>query len=591
MNKYFLSITILFVLLLSSIPVNAASVPPEPNEDGIWVIDDAGLLIQSQFDSLNDKCNSIYLNTGTPIVILTIESYESQDAPDDWEMEEYARFAFDEYGIMDDRNEDKAILIFISELDRQFWIELGGGYLGEELDGYVQSIFDNEVRPWLAEDQWFEGLHAAVEGLRPILEEGEIIIPDFDWSDEIWVVDDANILSDDEEVELNMIINEIEFETSCPIIIITINSLAEKNASLISFNSYMDEVFDEYGVQDCGIVWGIMVEFSLWSDMYWYQITVSSGEQYNGDWDRFLRDQTWQMEDSLYYGQEYGMNEGSSLFEVTTDITQYSEKAINDDGFKIDEWLEINSIPILLVAMFLFIGIGLFIYSIPKKLKFRKRKDEALVKTAVINRAIMSNLSGGSSIRSEWNGVFGGMKDSEIKSFRQLDEKLRHEDVNISLEKYETELEIIKEIYNLRSSRSDIVTAFSIIISFPMAIMLVSSYSNSSTWMMEAQKIGTEDIFLGMFATVFIGCFVGPIAAIFFGMIDNGSRQLKKEMALILGLPLMKRRTRENYRDDNYDRFMWNYHGMSRSFRSSSGSTRSESRSSSGGGGGGGGNF
>jgi len=56
--------------------------------------------------------------------------------------------------------------------------------------------------------------------------------------------------------------------------------------------------------------------------------------------------------------------------------------------------------------MFLFIGIGLFIYSIPKKLKFRKRKDEALVKTAVINRAIMSNLSGGSSIRSEWNGVF-----------------------------------------------------------------------------------------------------------------------------------------------------------------------------------------
>ncbi|MBT6909498.1 MAG: hypothetical protein HOA31_06365, partial [Euryarchaeota archaeon] len=201
------------------------------------------------------------------------------------------------------------------------------------------------------------------------------------------------------------------------------------------------------------------------------------------------------------------------------------------------------------------------------------------------------NLSGGSSIRSEWNGVFGGMKDSEIKSFRQLDEKLRHEDVNISLEKYGTELEIIKEIYNLRSSRSDIVTAFSIIISFPMAIMLVSSYSNSSTWMMEAQKIGTEDIFLGMFATVFIGCFVGPIAAIFFGMIDNGSRQLKKEMALILGLPLMKRRTRENYRDDNYDRFMWNYHGMSRSFRSSSGSTRSESRSSSGGGGGGGGNF
>jgi hypothetical protein len=312
--------------------------------------------------------------------------------------------------------------------------------------------------------------------------------------------------------------------------------------------------------------------------MYWYQITVSSGEQYNGDWDRFLREQTWQMQDSLYYGQAFGMNEGSSLFEVTTDITQYSEKAINNDGFIIDEWLKINSIPILLVAIFLFIGIGLFIYSIPKKLKFRKRKEEAFLKTAVINRAIMSNLSGGSSIRSEWNGVFEGMKDSEIKSFRQLDEKLRHEDVNISLEKYGTELEIIKEIYNLRSSKSDIVTVFSIIISFPMAIMLVSSYfSSSSTWVMDAEKIGTERYISWDVCNGIYWLFYSTNSRMFFGgMINYGSERLKKEMALILGLPIMTRRSRDNYRDDNYDNFMWNYHGMSRSFRSSSGSTRSE---------------
>jgi len=272
------------------------------------------------------------------------------------------------------------------------------------------------------------------------------------------------------------------------------------------------------------------------------RLLLLTGDQYNGDWNRFLQHKIWQLQDRLVW---FGDTNQAFI-----DMVEYSEKAINDDGFKIDEWLEINSIPILLVAIFLFIGIGLFIYSIPKKLKFRKRKDEALVKTAVINRAIMSNLSGGSSIRSEWNGVFEGMKDSEIKSFRQLDEKLKHEDVNISLEKYGTELEIIKEIYNLRSSRSDIATAFSIIISFPMTIMLVLSYSSSSTLMMEAQKISTEHIFIGIFTTVFIGFFVGPIAAIFFGIINNGSGQLKKEMALILGLPLMKRRSRDNYRDD-----------------------------------------
>ena len=106
---------------------------------------------------------------------------------------------------------------------------------------------------------------------------------------------------------------------------------------------------------------GQEINLDPWSDIDWYQITVSSGEQYNGDWDRYLRDQPWKMQDSLYYGQEYGMNEGSSLFEVTIDITQYSEKAINDDGFEIKEWLKINLMPILLSSTLLFFGIGLFV--------------------------------------------------------------------------------------------------------------------------------------------------------------------------------------------------------------------------------------
>ena len=584
MNRGFFTVTILFIILLSSIPVNAANVPPKPTEEGIWVIDDAGLLVQGQLNYLNEKCNSIYLETGIPVVVLVIESYESQDAPDWWGMEEYARFAFDEYGINDDRNEDKAILIFMSELDRQFRIELGGGYLGEGLDDYVQSIFDNDVRPWLAEDLWFDGLDAAIEGLKPILEEGEIIIPDFDWSDEIWVVDDANILSDDEEVELNLIINEIELETSCPIIILTINSLAEKNASMISFNSYMDKVFDEYEVQDCGIIWGIMAEIDPWSDMYWYQITVLSGEQYNGDWDRFLRDQTWQMEDSLVYGQEYGMNEGSSLFEVTTDITQYSEKAINDDGFKIKEWLEKNSIPILLSSTLLFFGICMFIYSIPKKIKLNRRKDDALEKTAVVNRAIISNLAGNSNIISEWNGIFRNMKDKEIKSFRKLDKILKTEDVNISLEKYERELETIKEIYNLRTNKQDYITIFSMVLSLPIVIMLALSYGASSTWMMEAQQINFENIFMGLFITIFIGGFTIPFLFYpLFKLMDNGRKQLKEEMALILGLPFMTKQSKiydsDRHHNAHMHEYNWSYRNMilgGSTFRSSSGSTRSE---------------
>ena len=245
------------------------------------------------------------------------------------------------------------------------------------------------------------------------------------------------------------------------------------------------------------IIWGIMKELNLdpWSDIDWYQITVSSGEQYNGDWDRYLRDQTWQMEDSLYYGQ-MGYSEGRSLIQVTTDMTEYAEKAIKDDGFKVEEWMKINLLPILLSSTILFLGIGLFVYSLPNKFKFRRRKGEAFENTAIINRAIMSNLAGDSNARREWNGVFRNMKDSEIKSFRKLDKKLKTEQVNIGLEKYEMELKTIKEIYNLRTNKQDYITIFSMIISLGLVGILALSYGASSTWMMEAQVINFEDIFM-----------------------------------------------------------------------------------------------
>ena len=297
MNFRGMALVVLLLFVLAPMSVQAASVPPAPEDDGVWVIDAANVLSSSEFDSLNALCNDLYLETGRPILVLTIESFASQYA-DGWGEEEYANFAFDEYGIIDDAGQDKAILVFMSEDDRRFWTELGGGYAGENRDDYVQSVFDNEVRPFLGEDRWFDGLNAAVEGMRSILVEGEIIIPDFVWSDKNWIVDDGNILSSFDEPQLNSIINEIELETSCPIIILTINSLGEKNASTLSFDSYIDKVFDEYEMPDCGIIWGIMREKDPWSAEYWYEIVVSGGEQYNGNWDRYLQDQTWLMADS-----------------------------------------------------------------------------------------------------------------------------------------------------------------------------------------------------------------------------------------------------------------------------------------------------
>ena len=172
---------VLFLLLIAPASVQAASVPPAPTEDGVWVIDAANVLSPSEFDSLNTLCNDLYLETGRPIVVLTIESFGSQGAYD-WHEEEYAYFAFGEYGIMDDAGQDKAILVFMSEGDRRFWTELGGGYAGENRDAYVQSVFDNDVKPLLGDDLWYEGLLAAVNGMEPVLK-GE----GFNWISWMWM--------------------------------------------------------------------------------------------------------------------------------------------------------------------------------------------------------------------------------------------------------------------------------------------------------------------------------------------------------------------------------------------------------------------
>ena len=110
---------------------------------------------------------------------------------------------------------------------------------------------------------------------------------------------------------------------------------------------------------------------------------------------------------------------------------------------------------ISLLLIFTILGISVFISSIPKKLQFRKRKNEALENIALVNRAIMGNLAGDSSIRKNWNGKFSDMKDSEIKSFRKLDTELNNQDIEISQEKYEEELSIIKEIYELKTTKSN----------------------------------------------------------------------------------------------------------------------------------------
>jgi len=590
MKRIGLSLAVLLIIIATS-NVQAAEVPPAPDEEGVWVIDSAQVLSSSEFDILNNKCNEIYLESGKPIVILTIESYQEQGA-EGWDEEQYARFAFDEYGINDDNNDNKAILIFMSEQDRQFRIELGGGYAGE-WNWYVQEVFDYDVRPYLSENMWYEGLRAAVEGMDSLANQGEITFPSWekvsDDSSANWIIDEAGLIVDVDENDINLRINDIERDTNCSILIVTIDGLSGKNASFIGGYEYADRAFENYNLNECDILWIITKEYDAWDTMYyWWDINTKIGPQFGEDWRMYIDSK----QSEIYEELEWGGGEVDDF--LLHEIVDYSEKAILNDGFDMDEWIEINLYIILLLPLLILLSIGMFARTIPKKIKFRKKKDMAFENIALINRAIMGNLAGNSSIRKNWNGKFDGMSDSEIKSFRQLDDVLLQEDKEISLEKYDNELRMINEVYQLRTNVSDYFSLILLILTIPIIVTLLIGYDHSY-WGMEASKITFGEFFFGIGISVFILLFIIPFIGIPLGVIINGGGRLKKEMSLILGIPIMHSKSfttmGDTHQMDHYDHYNWSYRVMSSrrgSFRTSSGSTRSERASSSGGGGSGG---
>ena len=590
MKRIGLSLAVLLIIIATS-NVQAADVPPAPDEEGVWVIDSAQVLSSSEFDILNNKCNEIYLESGKPIVILTIESYQEQGA-EGWDEERYARFAFDEYGINDDNNDNKAILIFLSQQDRQFRIELGGGYAGE-WDWYVQEVFDYDVRPYLSENMWYDGLRAAVEGMDSLANQGEITFPNWekvsDDSSANWIIDEAGLIVDVDENDINLRINNIERNTNCSILIVTIDGLNGKNASFIGGYEYADRAFENYNLNECDILWIITKEYDAWDTMYyWWDINTKIGPQFGEDWRMYIDSK----QSEIYEELEWGGGEVDDF--LLHEIVDYSEKAILNDGFDMDEWIEINLYIILLLPLLILLSIGMFARTIPKKIKFRKKKDMAFENIALINRAIMGNLAGNSSIRKNWNGKFDGMSDSEIKSFRQLDDVLLQEDKEISLEKYDNELRMINEVYQLRTNVSDYFSVILLILTIPIIVTLLIGYDHSY-WGMEASKITFGEFFFGIGISVFILLFIIPFIGIPLGVIINGGGRLKKEMSLILGIPIMHSKSfttmGDTHQMDHYDHYNWSYRVMSSrrgSFRTSSGSTRSETASSSGGGGSGG---
>ena len=153
------------------------------------------------------------------------------------------------------------------------------------------------------------------------------------------------------------------------------------------------------------------------------------------------------------------------------------------------------------------------------------------------------------------------MTDSEIKSFRILDGKLSKDDTEISLEKYENELRQIREVYNLRTNLSDDLTLLLLFLCFPLSLVILFGLDSSQA-NMEAKMIGLDAFTESLFIVPFL---LFPLVIIFLplkGILSMFPGNIKSEMGLILGIPIMSTKSSlpaRSLSEREYDRLVKKY--------------------------------
>ena len=147
MNKRFLSL-LLVLLLLALFPAAAlaAEAAPAGTETPVfpYVLDNAGLLNESQRSTLEQKAAALSEQHGCSLYVITLEDHTQFN----YDVYEAAKGIFNYYGLGYGEGHD-GILLLISMKDRDYAL-IGHGSKGETVCGYESS--------WLIEEDFLNGL-------------------------------------------------------------------------------------------------------------------------------------------------------------------------------------------------------------------------------------------------------------------------------------------------------------------------------------------------------------------------------------------------------------------------------------------------
>lgn len=145
------------LLLLLGGVVYAVDVPSRPSPPKL-VNDLAGILSESETNTLEDKLVSFYDTSATQIAIVTISTIG------DWEPNAFATELINSWGIGQVK-QDNGVVILVAVNDRDTYIGTGKGSEGWLPDLLAKRVVDNYLLPKFREDDYYGGLNEATTAI------------------------------------------------------------------------------------------------------------------------------------------------------------------------------------------------------------------------------------------------------------------------------------------------------------------------------------------------------------------------------------------------------------------------------------------
>lgn len=149
-KSFFAKILITFIIILGIIETISMAATVNPTSD-FYVNDYAGLLNEETKNYIISTNKSLYNQTGSQIVVVTIPSLNGNS------LEDYSTELFRNFGI-GSKSKNNGVLLLLALEERQFRIEVGYGLEGILPDGKTGRIQDEYIIPYLKQNNWNDGI-------------------------------------------------------------------------------------------------------------------------------------------------------------------------------------------------------------------------------------------------------------------------------------------------------------------------------------------------------------------------------------------------------------------------------------------------